>query len=286
MSAAKCAVQGSAPAGPTIVISDLDRTLIYSSSALMLPESKVTVQRLLCVEIYDGRPLSFVTEKAAAGLGALNDAGLLVPATTRTVEQFQRISLPGPAPKFALCANGGRLLRDGIEDLDFSAEVSVRLESSGASAAEMFEHLSKMSHGKHRRRFIKKVRDASGLFCYAVVERERVPTGWVEDLTGFAAERGWNVSVQGRKIYLVPSGLSKATAARAVADMMGFKTMATAGDSLLDAEMLDEGDAAIRPDHGELAESGWVQDHATVTSARGVLAGEEIVKWMLAQVGI
>jgi hypothetical protein len=280
-------ITGQETSSSTVVVTDLDRTLIYSPSALMLAGSNVTVQRLLCVEVYKGRPHSFVTEKAAAGLGALNEAGLLVPATTRTVEQFQRISLPGPAPTFALCANGGRLLRNGVEDLDFTAEVAQRLEAVGAPAAEVLEHLHLVSGAaRSKDRFVDKVRDAAGLFCYAVVDLERMPGGWVEDLTGFATDRGWGVSVQGRKVYVVPTALSKATAARVVADMMGFKRIASAGDSFLDGEMLDEADVAIRPGHGELADAGWVREHVTVTRTRGVLAGEEIVDWMLTQTKI
>jgi len=269
-----------------VIAADLDRTLVYSSAALMLQHDSPAVRRLLCVELYEGLPLSFVTETAAAGIEQLNEAGALVPVTTRTVEQYQRIALPGPAPKFALCANGGRLLRDGVEDLDFSAAVSARLAEAGAPLAEIRAELDRVSTSATARTYVKKVRDASGLFCYAVVEREQVPAGWLEELTGFALERAWHVSVQGRKVYLVPASLTKGAAAREVADILGAGSLLTAGDSLLDADLLESADEAIRPAHGELHEAGWSRDHVAVTAATGVMAGEEIVRWMLDRVGV
>lgn len=271
-------------AGGTVIVSDLDRTLIYSPSALRLHCPDEDAPRLLCVEVHKGKPLSFVTETAAGMLQELATAGVLVPTTTRTVEQYTRIRLPGPVAKFALCANGGRLLRDGVEDLDFSAAVAARLASSGAPLAEMLEELRRVAQPSSGRPFVEKVREASGLFCYAVVDRNQMPGGWVEHLTSFATERSWGVSVQGRKVYCVPTALTKAAAAREVANMLGATWMLAAGDSLLDGDLLEVADAAIRPAHGELADTHWHRPHVRVTTSAGVRAGEEIAAWMCSEV--
>jgi hypothetical protein len=53
-----------------------------------------------------------------------------------------------------------------------------------------------------------------------------------------------------------------------------------AGDSLLDADLLEAADAAIRPAHGELADTGWIRPHVAVTAARGGWAGAEILAWL------
>lgn len=269
----------------TVVVSDLDQTLIYSAASLRLSGPDEAAPRLLCVEVYQGRPLSFVTEPAARDLVELAATGRFVPATTRTVEQYLRVHLPGPVPPFALCANGGRLLRDGVEDVDFTAAVTQRLASSGAPLAEILDELQRVSAPAGGSSFVEKVRDASGLFCYVVVDRAAMPAGWVEDLTGFAAERSWGVSVQGRKVYCVPAALTKAAAAREVADLLGAERLVAAGDSLLDAELLEVADAAVRPAHGELADSGWTRPHVDVTPTSGVLAGEEIAARLRSELG-
>lgn len=269
----------------TVAISDLDQTLIFSTGALRLTGPDAAAPRLLCVEVYDAKPLSFVTETAATDLSHLLASGRFVPATTRTIEQYQRIHLPGPTPPFAVCANGGRLLRDGVEDLDYTSAVADRLSSAGAPLAEMLDELRRASDIDGPTSFVRTVRDASGLFCYAVVDRAAMPQSWVDDLTGFAAERAWGVSVQGRKVYCVPTALTKAAAAREVADRLGATQIVAAGDSLLDADLLEVADAAIRPQHGELADSGWLRPHVEVTTSAGVLAGQEIAAWLLAQSG-
>lgn len=94
---------------PVLVASDLDRTLIYSSAALALTMPDARAPRLLCVEVHESKPLSYMTETAAGLLADLGDAAVFVPTTTRTRKQYQRINLPGPprstrsAPTAGIC---------------------------------------------------------------------------------------------------------------------------------------------------------------------------------------
>ena len=268
----------------TAVVADLDRTLIYSAAAFGLRGPDAEAPPVRCVEVYAGRPLSYVTHRASALLSRLAEARVLVPVTTRTVAQLQRVHLPGPPPAYALCANGGRLLRDGVEDLDFTAAVADRLADTGAPLAELRTELDRALAGPDA--FVEKVRDADGLFCYAVVDRGRLPASWVEELTGYAAERGWAVSVQGRKVYCVPAALTKAAAAQEVAALLGADRMVAAGDSVLDADLLEAADAGIRPAHGELHALGWTRPHVAVTRSAGVLAGEEVAAWLCEQADV
>jgi hypothetical protein len=262
----------------TVVCTDLDRTLIYSAAALGLSGPDADLPRLVCVELYEGRPLSFVTEAAAAGLESLAVRATLVPTTTRTPEQYARVHLLRRPPPYAICANGGRLIVDGAEDPDWSALVRERV----AGCAEPAEVLARLSGTGED--FVIKSRVASGLFCYAVVDRPALPAGWVADLTAWCAERGWTTSLQGRKVYCIPAPLTKESAAAEVARRTGADLLLAAGDSLLDTGLLETADAAIRPPHGELAETGWTHEGMTVTRSGGVVAGEEIVGWLLARV--
>ncbi|MBB1247260.1 HAD family hydrolase, partial [Streptomyces durbertensis] len=50
-----------AAAGPVLFASDLDRTLIYSAAALGLTGPDHAAPRLLCVEVYQAKPLSYLT---------------------------------------------------------------------------------------------------------------------------------------------------------------------------------------------------------------------------------
>lgn len=267
---------GGPSASSTVTCIDLDRTVIYSPSALLLPGVDHEAPRLLCVEVYRGAPLSFLTETAGALLEELAGATVLVSTTTRTPEQLARVHLPGAAPPpYAIASNGGHLLVDGVVDQGWSARVARSLRGT-ADVEQVRAHVE-----RHSGPFVQSLRVASGLFVYSVVDRDRVPAGWVEELSAWCAERGWGMSLQGRKVYCVPLPLTKSAAAREVQARTGAAELVAAGDSLLDGELLAAADRAVRPAQGELASAGWTVPGLHVTTAPGVLGGEELVRWLL-----
>ncbi|MFI5826148.1 HAD family hydrolase [Streptomyces sp. NPDC051578] len=258
-----------------LVASDLDRTLIYSAAALGLTMPDPEAPRLLCVEVHESKPLSYMTETAAALLAELTaDPGVVwVPTTTRTRKQYQRIRFPGRPAKYAICANGGQLLVDGVPDRDWRRRVAARLAEECAPLTEVYEHLLATADPA----WLRKARVAEDLFAYLVVERALVPDEWLKALVSWAEPRGWTVSLQGRKIYAVPGPLTKSAAMRELARRTGATTTLAAGDSLLDADLLLAADRGWRPGHGELADAGWTAGSVTALTQAGVLAGEEIV---------
>ncbi|MFI5765574.1 MULTISPECIES: HAD family hydrolase [unclassified Streptomyces] len=259
-----------------LVASDLDRTLIYSTAALGLTMPDPVAPRLLCVEVHESKPLSYMTETAAGLLAELSaDPGaVFVPTTTRTRKQYQRIRFPGRPAKYAICANGGQLLVDGVPDRDWRRQVAARLAADSVPLEEMNAHLLSVADPA----WLRKARVAEDLFAYLVVERALVPAEWIKALTEWSEARGWTVSLQGRKIYAVPRPLTKSAAMHEVARRTGATSTLAAGDSLLDADLLLAAGTAWRPGHGELADAGWTAPHVTALTQAGVLAGEEIVR--------
>jgi hypothetical protein len=256
---------------------DLDRTLIYSRGALEAHGD--TKRSLVPVERHEHKDASWMTATAAAGYRRLVERAAVVPATTRIPEQWERVRLPGPPPQYAITANGGVLLVDGKVDHSWDATVAAELREV-APLSEIWEHVLVVC----RPEWTVKLRNARGLFCYAVLHRKRVPPGFVAECAGWAAQRGWQVSLQGRKLYWVPQSLRKSAAVAEVARRAGVDVIAAAGDSLLDIDLLEHADRGIVARHGELAGSGWTAPHVTITGRTGVLAGEEIVDWFAAEV--
>ena len=87
-----------------IVHTDLDNTLIYSyKHEIGGPKT--------CVEIYQGREISFMTETSHRLLGqhSSKPRDLLLPTTTTTLEQYHRIDLGIGEPDYAIVSNGGEL---------------------------------------------------------------------------------------------------------------------------------------------------------------------------------
>ena len=258
-----------------MLAADLDRTLIYSRSAAGGYPSSA---ELVTVEYYDGAPASFMTAAAAAMLAELAGQHLLVPVTTRTQAQLARVVLPGPAPRYAVAANGGVLLVDGVPDLGWAALVRARLDAVAplAEAVDAFRAACDPD-------CCPTIRSAQDMFCYAVVDRDLLPAEAVEELSAWAVPAGWVTSLQGRKLYLVPQPLTKSAAIAEVADRAGARIVLAAGDSYLDLDLLQHADRSVRPGHGELAVAGWREPHVDVLDSTGVVAGEQIVAWFGAQ---
>jgi hypothetical protein len=254
-----------------LVASDLDRTLIYSRKARELGADDAPA---VCVEVYDGEQISYMSAAAAEAFRALAARVVVVPVTTRVIEQYRRVRLPGPPPQYAIVANGGELLVDGRPDRAWKRTVAKRLAQS-VPLADVWRHVGEVC----RPAFTDKLRNAAGLFCYAVVRPSRLPDGFVAELTAWAQQRGWRTSLQGRKLYWVPEQLRKGTAVREVAERVGATTVLAAGDSLLDVDLLLAADRGIHPRHGELYDQGWSAPTVTCTAASGIAAGAEIVNW-------
>lgn len=261
----------------TLVATDLDQTLIYSRRAIARYGSASA--DVAAVETYQDVESSFMTASAAATFAAVASAALIVPATTRTPEQFARVGLPGRPARWAIAANGGIVLVDGVADAAWT-QVVARAVGAAASLAEIQAHAAWMC----RPEWTRLLRTACDLFCYAVLERDQLPTELLAQTTAWADERGWRVSAQGRKLYWVPQALTKSAAVAEVAQRTGSTTVIAAGDSLLDADMLSAADRGIVARHGELVASGWQAEHVEVTDARGIDAGEQVVDWFAAAV--
>lgn len=253
-----------------LVASDLDGTLLYSARSAALAAAALT-----CVERIDGVPAGFMTEVAATGLSRLAERTTFVPVTSRSPGQLSRVALPGS--RYAVAANGGLLLVDGVAEPSWSAAVAARL-TGAAALDEVWRHVA----GACRAQWTAALRNVADLFCYAVVRAESLPSGFVAEESAWAAERGWRVSAQGRKVYWVPRQLTKSAAVAEIARRVEAETVLAAGDSLLDLDLLTGADLGIRPRHGELAAAGWTAPHVTVTAGVGALAGEQIVEWFAA----
>jgi len=266
----------------TLVATDLDRTLIYSRAAIETANAGDDVGPLRCVEWLDGHELSFMTEVAAGWLETISDTADLVPITTRTPAQFARVQLPGGTTRYAVTSNGGHILVDGEPDLDWRLAVLTRIAGDGSALAEVLVGLQQQAADD----WVLNRKVADGLFCYLVVDLARLPPEFLDSWTDWCAARGWVVSMQGRKIYALPRSLTKESALAEVGRRSSAGRLLAAGDGALDAGFLAMADAAIRPPHGELAELNWQAPNLRIAGAYGVLAGQEITRWLLGQLDL
>ena len=119
-----------------LIATDLDQTLIYSPGAA----SRGPQRDARVVELLDGLVISLLSSRTERDLRELQRHAVLVPATTRTRAQYERIDLPAGS-RYAIVASGGGILVDGEPDLAWAASVLARLRSTASPLAEVHELL-------------------------------------------------------------------------------------------------------------------------------------------------
>ena len=253
---------------------DLDRTLIYSPAAAGEHASE-----LIVIERKDDEVISCVTERILLLLSEVRQKSLFVPVTTRTTEQYLRVDLftGDDVPDWAVTANGGNILRNGVALPDWRSNVETMIRERSLPLLEMQDKVDKLLPEKA----IILSRHAEELFFYYVVERNMLSHELLSDLNNLANGCNWQVSLQGRKLYFLPAILRKDLALQEIATQTSEKTLIAAGDSLLDLDMLLAADKAICPSHGEIYMRKLENLHAVFTANEGIRAGEDILAQVL-----
>ncbi|MGG3940823.1 HAD family hydrolase [Peribacillus psychrosaccharolyticus] len=261
-----------------IFASDLDQTMIYSKRAFRLKEG-TTEPSIRLIETYEGREISFMTSAAIELLKEVHEKMTFLPVTTRTIKQFQRITLfqEEIIPDMAVTSNGGNILVKGQADQDWQRLIRRKMNESSMSPEDLKMQFSELAHDN----WILSERTADELFHYYIIDQAAAPLEELKDFEKAAAEAGWKMSLQGRKLYFVPMPVNKWDAVAHIKEKMGKTFVAAAGDSLLDLCMLEVADLPIAPLHGELNDAALGKTILR-TENRGLLAAEDILKQVLA----
>lgn len=221
---------------------DLDNTLIYSYKHETGPQ-KVNV------EIYQGREISFMTKYSYELLQKVSRKLLLVPVTTRTTEQYDRIDLGITTPEYALVCNGGILLKNGKEDRQWYQDSLHMVSDTKDEMKYAYDFLEKDSRRIFDLRFIR------GLFIFTKCQNPREVVRELKDRLDLCKV---NVFYNGSKVYVLPKILGKGQGIKRLHKYTGGGITIAAGDSEFDISMLNEADAAVAPaglkDQGRLGE--------------------------------
>lgn len=210
---------------------DLDNTIIYSYKH-DIGNDKVNV------EIYQGREISYATAKTLSLLRDIRQKVLIVPTTTRTQEQYERIDLQTGDIPYALICNGGILLKNGErvkEWYDESLEMIKDCQSEMMRAQTLLE--------KNRKRTFE-VRYIEKLFIFTKCDE---PESVVTELKAELNTRIVDVFNNGIKVYVVPKELNKGNALRRFKNLMKAESVLAAGDSEFDVSMVEAADLGIVP---------------------------------------
>ncbi|EFM10403.1 sucrose-6F-phosphate phosphohydrolase [Paenibacillus curdlanolyticus YK9] len=260
---------------------DLDMTLIYSHRAMLVSPDTPGIS---VVERYGGKTGAFMSDAAMAELKALTQRIIFVPVTTRTMAQYRRIEVFQQMiiPAYAITSNGGNILHGDEVDTQWQRLVQERMRGEACSPEEAFRTFAPIVSDD----WILESRLCDELFYVYLMDRDRMPAEAVQERAKALAELGWELSVQGRKVYIVPAVVNKRDAVAYIRQRHPELPLAASGDSLLDRSLLESADYAIAPAHGELhriyQETG-VKGSWRFTQHSGLFASEEIVAYVASQ---
>lgn len=210
---------------------DLDNTLIYSWKHDIGQDKRM-------VELYQGREISFMTEKTWCLLQEVRQEYTVIPTTTRTKEQYDRIDLGGGSFPLALVCNGGHLLINGSMDTSWY-EASKKLIA--ASEGEMQKGIRYLETAKER---YFEIRFPDELFVFTKCHQPEQVISRLEQILDPASV---NVFGNGEKVYIVPCSLDKGSAVKRLQERLGAEEILAAGDSLFDLPMVCAADCGIVP---------------------------------------
>lgn len=259
-----------------IFASDLDRTLIYSKRAFLLENGQNPKAEL--IETLEGKEISFMTDRAIRQLQEVAEKVTFIPVTTRTTEQFNRISVFSERVKheYAVTSNGANVLKGGKLDEDWGGYISRSLANDCLSGSEVLKTFKEIAHED----WVLRTKQAEDFFLYSIIDTEKTPADELLEFEKWLSEQNWRLSLQGRKLYFVPNTVCKAAAVNYIKELTGKTKVLAAGDSKLDLPMLEAADHAICPGHGELFER-LGSSQIAITRSRGIMASEEILDWVM-----
>ena len=153
-------------------------------------------------------------------------------------EQYKRINLGIPKPKYALVCNGGILLEDGEENPEWYIDSVNMVKDSEDEIKRGIELLEYDTRRNFELRFIR------GLFVFTKCEE---PETVVIDLRNLLDNSKVDIFNNGTKVYILPKRLNKGVAITRLKKKLGADKVIAAGDSLFDIPMIEMADYAIVP---------------------------------------
>ena len=214
-----------------ILCTDLDNTIIYSYKHDIGNEK-------MNVELYKEREISFITKQTFELLKKVKEEFLVIPTSTRTIEQYERIDLKIGTFKYALVCNGSVLLVDGKKDKDWYEE-SLRLAKP--SNLEVKKALEYLENDKRRTFELRYIED---LFVFTKCYKSETV---VNELRKHFDKNLVNVFNNKEKVYVLPTLLSKGKAIERLKKYLKVEFIIAAGDSEFDISMVEAADVGLVP---------------------------------------
>lgn len=242
-----------------IFATDLDNTMIFSHRLIGGLENEVH-----CVEFYQGRDITYMTNTAIEKLKLLQQQLYVIPVTTRSVSQLNRVEL-WSTMQYAIIDNGGTILHYGIPISQWKEYIGKILAS--------YDLLGLCNLLNHLPGLISSPKIIDDKFVFAKSNEAETCT---KILFKTLDTKIWQISFQGTRIYVIPKGITKGIALRYLCEniLPCHLPVIAAGDSTLDISMLEYANYGIIPSDCSLrafSDKNWIQAGCSIHAADAIL---------------
>jgi hydroxymethylpyrimidine pyrophosphatase-like HAD family hydrolase len=240
----------------------------------------------MVIEYVNNSPYSFITKKSFEILKEISSSNIFIPCTTRTLEQFERITLKemGVGYKYAVVSNGGNIIVDGKPDKKWNKDLKKKIKSECPPFGLVNKHILK-SNAQYN--FLLESKIAEDIFLYYIIDNSAIPDFEVIALKEYFKKFNFNLSLDGKKLYLMPVFVDKSIALKRVLEEIGsYSKLLCSGDSMLDLEMLLSSDFGFVPSEGEIINSIindglMLPDHLVFSDEKCLMCSDEILSKVL-----
>lgn len=247
-----------------IFYSDLDNTIIFSY--------KKIEGDAVCVEEKDGKKLSYMSTQSYELLQKINNKILFVPVTTRSLEQYERLSIiKNGFPQYALVCNGGILLK---ENKIYKPWFDETLNLIKPFLSEIKKGLQLLKEDKN---IIFDIRFVDDVFVFTKSSNIEFS---IKRLENNLDKNKVFVASNGSKLYIFPKILTKGEAVKRFLKLFNFQKTISAGDSIFDVSMLLKTDKSIIPDDNFMKDILYGNKNIVVSSEKGCYFGNFVTKYV------
>lgn len=250
-----------------IYFTDLDRTIIYSKKFTAKDIEEVPIEK------YNGEYISFTTNKSIEYIKEIITKHMLIPTTTRTIEQYERIGFNEKGINFtwAIVCNGGHILYKGKPLKIWEDKIKEGLKES-FEFSKVRDEFKKYENSKG----IIRVKEVENLFFYGILDLEVFNEELLKEFNIYIEKANWNIYISGRKIYFLPNILQKEKAVEFLREYLKYERYCALGDSMMDLNMLKSAHKAYVPKSSYIEE--LIDDSFFVSKDIGLKGAEEILQ--------
>lgn len=257
-----------------IYATDLDRTVIFSSKFLLGHEKDVT-----CVEHKEDKEISYMLNESLRLLDLLmNKKDLIViPVTTRSVEQYQRVT-PFQKCKYAVVANGGIILyNNNMVFKPWQEKIEKILTEYQKYESSVLEFMK-----DYEEYFDSDIRKVDNIFYFVKLKDDKEKNEELLKILDRSLDKSlWNFTLQGLKLYIIPKEITKENALLFLKKYLNETYVITSGDGKLDKDFIILGNKVFIPMYSEVLDYMTKQECDYSLISDGLIGTPELFKAIL-----